>query len=83
MARIHMAIDIPKDGPAQVSITTEDDVLGARTPAEKPRPGAIAQASAEESIALTTNRAILEDLTGLPVLFDLAYGQEEIPIGIA
>jgi dethiobiotin synthetase len=43
----------------------------------------VAEPSAEENIALTTNRAILEELTGLPVLFDLAYGQEEIPIGIA
>jgi hypothetical protein len=42
-----------------------------------------APTDAGENIALTTNRAILEELTGLPVLFDLAYGQEEIPIGIA
>jgi dethiobiotin synthetase len=42
-----------------------------------------AQPSAEQTIALTTNRAILEELTGLPVLFDLACGQEEIPLGIA
>jgi DNA-binding XRE family transcriptional regulator len=45
MARIHITIDIPKDGPAQVSITTEDNVQGGRTTAQNPRPGAVAQAS--------------------------------------
>ena len=45
MARIHITIDIPKDGPAQVSITTEDNTPGARPPAEKPRPAAVAQTS--------------------------------------
>jgi DNA-binding XRE family transcriptional regulator len=48
MARIHITIDIPKDGPAQVSITTEDDVAANRAPAEKPRHGSVAQASTPE-----------------------------------
>jgi dethiobiotin synthetase len=42
-----------------------------------------ASAGAAESLALATNRGILEELTGLPTLFEFAYGQEEIPIGIA
>ena len=45
MARILITIDIPKDGPAQVSITTEDNATGDKVPAPKPRPGAVAQAS--------------------------------------
>jgi len=45
MARIRITIDIPKDGPAQVSITTEDNATGDRVPAPKPRPRAVAQAS--------------------------------------
>jgi ribosome-binding protein aMBF1 (putative translation factor) len=38
MARIHITIDIPKDGPAQVSITTEGNSSSpaAKVPALKP-----------------------------------------------
>jgi len=49
MARIHITIDIPKDGPAQVSITTEDNVQAARTaPSQNSRYEPIAQASAPD-----------------------------------
>jgi dethiobiotin synthetase len=43
----------------------------------------VAPLDAENEIALTTNRGILEELTGLPVLFDIAHGQEEIVVGVA
>jgi ribosome-binding protein aMBF1 (putative translation factor) len=43
-----MSISPERHGPAQVSITTEDNVLAARTPAQKPKPAAIAQASAPD-----------------------------------
>lgn len=31
--------------------------------------------SAEDDIATTTNRGVLEDLAGVPILFDIAHGQ--------
>ena len=37
----------------------------------------------EEAAALTTNRAILEDLTGLPILFDLAHGAGDLDLRLA
>lgn len=40
-------------------------------------------ASPDEAAALATNRAVLEDLTGLPILFDLAHGAAELPLRIA
>jgi DNA-binding XRE family transcriptional regulator len=49
MARIHITIDIPKDGPAQVSITTEDNVQGGRTTqAPRPGPSTIAQSDTSD-----------------------------------
>ena len=43
MARIHITIDIPKDGPAQVSITTEDNASGTKAAIAKPKDEGIAQ----------------------------------------
>lgn len=39
-------------------------------------------AGPEDAAALATNRAILEDLTGLPILFDLAHGSGELPLRV-
>ncbi len=39
--------------------------------------------SGDDGIALATNRGILEDLTDVPILFDLAHGQSEITLGPA
>ena len=36
-----------------------------------------------DSVAVATNRSMLEDLCGVPVLFDLAHGQSELALGIA
>ncbi len=41
-----------------------------------------AAAEPTEAAALATNRAILEDLTGLPILFDLAHGSGELPLRV-
>ncbi len=35
--------------------------------------------SAEDDIATATNRSVLEELTGLPILAELGYGQLELP----
>ena len=37
----------------------------------------------DEAAALATNRAILEDLTGLPILFDLAHGADDLSLRVA
>ncbi len=37
----------------------------------------------DEAAAVATNRAILEDLTGLPILFDLAHGTGELEFRLA
>jgi dethiobiotin synthetase len=37
--------------------------------------------SSEDDVATATNRSMLEELTGLPILADIAYGQTELPIG--
>jgi dethiobiotin synthetase len=39
-------------------------------------------ATPDEAAAQATNRAILEDLTGLPTLFDLAHGAGEIELRV-
>lgn len=39
-------------------------------------------AAPEEAAAMATNRAVLEDLTGLPILFDLAHGSTSLPIAL-
>lgn len=36
--------------------------------------------TAEEDIATTTNRGILEEFAGVPILFDIAYGQRGIKL---
>jgi dethiobiotin synthetase len=36
----------------------------------------------EEAAAVATNRAILEDLTGLPILFDVPHAAAEIPLRV-
>lgn len=36
-----------------------------------------------DDVAIHTNRAVLEDLTSLPVLFDISPGQSEIELGLA
>ena len=36
-----------------------------------------------DAAALATNRAILEDLTGLPILFDLAHGADDLSLRVA
>ena len=36
--------------------------------------------SVEEDIATTTNRGVLEDLAGVPILFDIAHGQRGVKI---
>ena len=36
--------------------------------------------SAEEDIATTTNRGVLEDLAGVPILFDIAHGQRGLKL---
>jgi dethiobiotin synthetase len=36
------------------------------------------QSSPEEDIATTTNRGVLEELAGVPILFEIAYGQRGI-----
>jgi dethiobiotin synthetase len=36
--------------------------------------------SAEEDIATTTNRGVLEEFAGVPILFDIAYGQRGIKL---
>jgi dethiobiotin synthetase len=36
----------------------------------------------DEAAAQATNRAILEDLTGLPILFDLAHGASELQLRV-
>ncbi|MEP6670804.1 MAG: dethiobiotin synthase [Chthoniobacter sp.] len=36
--------------------------------------------SAEEDIATTTNRGVLEEMAGVPILFDIAYGQRGIKL---
>ena len=36
--------------------------------------------SPEEDIATTTNRSVLEELAGVPILFDVAYGQRGVKI---
>lgn len=41
-----------------------------------------AAALPEQAAALATNRAILEDLTGLPTLFDLAHGSGELELRV-
>jgi dethiobiotin synthetase len=42
----------------------------------------VAPSTEEESIATATNRAVLEELAGVSVLFDLAFGQAEIELAI-
>jgi dethiobiotin synthetase len=34
----------------------------------------------DEDIATTTNRAMLEDLADVPILFEIAHGQRELPL---
>ena len=36
--------------------------------------------SADEDIATTTNRGVLEEFAGVPILFDIAYGQRGIKL---
>ncbi len=36
--------------------------------------------AAEDDLATTTNRAVLEDLAGVPILFDIAHGQRDLPL---
>lgn len=48
MARIHITIDIPKDGPAQVSITTEDNSAGTKVAAQRPSREDIAQTTSAD-----------------------------------
>ncbi|HEX8295055.1 MAG TPA: dethiobiotin synthase [Chthoniobacteraceae bacterium] len=36
----------------------------------------------DDSIATTTNRAIIEELAGVPVLFDIAHGQRELELAL-
>ncbi|MEI9894315.1 MAG: dethiobiotin synthase [Chthoniobacter sp.] len=36
--------------------------------------------SAEEDLATTTNRGVLEELAGVPILFEIAYGQRGIKL---
>ena len=36
-----------------------------------------------EDIALATNRSVLEDLAGVPILFDIAAGQTELTVAVA
>lgn len=42
-----------------------------------------APASEAEDIALATNRAIIEELTALPVLFELTHGQRVLEVAVA
>lgn len=56
MARIQITIDIPKDGLAQVSITTEDNVQGARTAPQKPTTVAVVQANPSDLGDFRTTR---------------------------
>jgi dethiobiotin synthetase len=36
--------------------------------------------TADDDLATTTNRAMLEDLAGVPILFEIAHGQRELPL---
>jgi dethiobiotin synthetase len=42
-----------------------------------------APTSAEEGIATTTNRAVLEELSGVPLLFDIAHQQRQLDLAVA
>lgn len=41
------------------------------------------RATPGDDIATTTNRGILEELAGVPILLDIAWGQRELPAGWA
>jgi dethiobiotin synthetase len=42
----------------------------------------VAAGREEETIATTTNRAVLEELSGVPLLFDIALGQPELVLAV-
>jgi dethiobiotin synthetase len=42
-----------------------------------------APAAEDESIATATNRSVLEELAGVPVLFDIAHGERELALAVA
>ncbi|MEA3206969.1 MAG: dethiobiotin synthetase [Chthoniobacter sp.] len=39
-------------------------------------------ASPDDSIAVATNRAVLEELAGVPILFDITHGQRELELAV-
>lgn len=41
------------------------------------------QAAALQDIATATNRGVIEELAGVPVLFDIAHGQDSLALAIA